>query len=329
MRHITVSHVAIFLLYCSIRSDCKVLECVGDPQLVDCPPWEEGVPTYHPYPYDCRKFIECTNGDAVVQCCAPGTVWDQDLLVCNHEGVTPCVIVTTTLVPGTTTPTTTTPTTTTPTTTTPTTTTPTTTTPTTTTPTTTTPTTTTPTTTTPTTTTPTTTTPTTTTPTTTRPTTSTQRPPIEDGMIFRLISYVSPLAVEVYNASLANAAKIHAYPAARDCSRLAQVWKLGIIGGNYTFHSALGGTNQWGHSMHRCFPNHNRPCLWDDLQGSPYWQLTSVPGTRYYTVANVSFNELDNTISYTRVANDGGGIDLLMYPRNMSDIEQMWELRRC
>ncbi|CAL8097357.1 unnamed protein product [Orchesella dallaii] len=160
------------------------LKCSSDEHLMDppeCPGHEDGLPTYFPYPYDCSKYFECTNGAARCIQCAVGTVWDQDLLVCNHEASTPCNIITTsrtttteqtTTTPTTTTPTTTTPTTTTPTTTTPTTTTPTTTTPTTTTPTTTTPTTTTPTTTTPTTTTPTTTTPTTTTPTTTPPTTT-------------------------------------------------------------------------------------------------------------------------------------------------------------
>lgn len=59
------------------------------------PPWEEGQPTYFPYPYDCRKFIECTNGVPIVHNCAPLTVWDQSLLTCNHESVTSCVIVTT------------------------------------------------------------------------------------------------------------------------------------------------------------------------------------------------------------------------------------------
>lgn len=72
-------------------------------QLVDCPTWEEGMPTYFPYPHDCRKFIVCTNGHPILQCCAPGTVWDNDASICNHESVTPCVTVTT---PGPTTPTT-------------------------------------------------------------------------------------------------------------------------------------------------------------------------------------------------------------------------------
>ncbi|XP_035701257.1 integumentary mucin C.1-like, partial [Folsomia candida] len=176
----TLHLVAIVFYFCSTW--VQVLACDVNngepPQAVYCPQWEGGIPTYHPFAYDCRKFIQCTNGYPVVHCCAPGTVWDQGLHTCNHAANSPCVIVTTTPTPSptlitseetetlstTTTPTTTTPTTTTPTTTTPTTTTPTTTTPTTTTPTTTTPTTTTPTTTTPTTTTPTTTTPTTTTP---------------------------------------------------------------------------------------------------------------------------------------------------------------------
>ncbi|XP_035701673.1 salivary glue protein Sgs-3-like [Folsomia candida] len=133
----------IFGLINNSGAQTTIAECEVDfvgLQMVDCPPWEDGAPTY---PYNCRKFIVCTNGNPIVPCCPPFTVWDQNLLVCNHESVTPCVIVTTTeyATDSTTTPTTT-PTTITPTTTTPTTTTPTTTTPTTTTPTTTTPTTT-------------------------------------------------------------------------------------------------------------------------------------------------------------------------------------------
>ncbi|XP_035711097.1 integumentary mucin C.1-like [Folsomia candida] len=159
---------------CSFAQVTQSPDCgrVEDEYQPYCPKWEP-LPTYHPYPYDCKKFLECSNGVAVGQCCSPGTVWDQSMLVCNHEGSTPCVIFTTPP-PTTTTPTTTTPTTTTSTTTTPTTSTPTTTTPTTTTPTTTT--TTKPTTTTPTTTTPTTTTPTTTPKTTTPASTTTEDP---------------------------------------------------------------------------------------------------------------------------------------------------------
>lgn len=73
------------------------LVCDHDPfvELPPCPGWEEGTPTYWPFPYDCRRFIECTNGFAKVQCCPTGTVWDQDLTVCNHESFTPCMTVTT------------------------------------------------------------------------------------------------------------------------------------------------------------------------------------------------------------------------------------------
>ncbi|CAL8092057.1 unnamed protein product [Orchesella dallaii] len=108
---------------------------VGDDDLnpPDCPPDGTGDATYFPFPYDCTKYFECTNGDARCIQCPVETVWDQDLLTCNHESSSACVTATTTGRPTTTTPTTTTPTTTTPTTTTPTTTTPTTTTPTTTT----------------------------------------------------------------------------------------------------------------------------------------------------------------------------------------------------
>ncbi|XP_035712573.1 mucin-5AC [Folsomia candida] len=138
MGHFNVKVVAL-LLFLFTLSDSKVLQCDGEPELTDCPSWEEGVPTYLPFPYDCRKFIVCTNGYPIVQCCPPSTVWNQDLLVCDHESWTPCVIVTTPPTPDLTSPTTaesqspptTTPTTSTPTTTIPTTTAPTTTIPTT------------------------------------------------------------------------------------------------------------------------------------------------------------------------------------------------------
>ncbi|OXA48550.1 Endochitinase [Folsomia candida] len=93
----------IFMLMLSfvvstIARQTGLLDCNPDKEDLEvvCPPWEEGVPTYLPYPYDCRKFIECSNGVPYVQCCAPSTVWDQGLSVCNHEAFTPCVIVTTT-----------------------------------------------------------------------------------------------------------------------------------------------------------------------------------------------------------------------------------------
>ncbi|XP_069997704.1 mucin-5AC [Penaeus vannamei] len=47
---------------------------------------------YHPHPSDCHMFIQCTPYGPQEMPCAPGTVWDQDLLTCNHEATTPCVI---------------------------------------------------------------------------------------------------------------------------------------------------------------------------------------------------------------------------------------------
>lgn len=50
-------------------------------------------PSYFPFPYDCKKFIICTNGVPVVECCPEGTVWNQNLEVCDHD--IECVILTT------------------------------------------------------------------------------------------------------------------------------------------------------------------------------------------------------------------------------------------
>jgi len=44
---------------------------------------------YHPHE-DCRKFWQCSNGQAIEQNCSPGTAWDQSLLTCNHEGLVYC-----------------------------------------------------------------------------------------------------------------------------------------------------------------------------------------------------------------------------------------------
>jgi hypothetical protein len=38
--------------------------------------------TYFPYPPDCTKFYQCTNGFAQLMPCAPATMWSQALLTC-------------------------------------------------------------------------------------------------------------------------------------------------------------------------------------------------------------------------------------------------------
>ncbi|KAF2356445.1 Chitin binding domain, partial [Trinorchestia longiramus] len=46
---------------------------------------------YYPHPTDCAKFIQCAPYGPQEMPCAPGTVWDQRLLTCNHEYATECV----------------------------------------------------------------------------------------------------------------------------------------------------------------------------------------------------------------------------------------------
>jgi len=64
----------------------------------DCPSWEPEV-TYYPYPYDCRKYFQCSNGEAICMKCDNVTVWNQVKHVCDMEVDIGCVIVTTTLNP--------------------------------------------------------------------------------------------------------------------------------------------------------------------------------------------------------------------------------------
>ncbi|XP_042234427.1 peritrophin-1-like isoform X2 [Homarus americanus] len=54
---------------------------------VDC----SGCQQYFQHPTDCRKFIQCAAYGPQEMPCAPGTVWDQNLLTCNHENSTQCV----------------------------------------------------------------------------------------------------------------------------------------------------------------------------------------------------------------------------------------------
>ncbi|OXA47795.1 hypothetical protein Fcan01_17085 [Folsomia candida] len=324
--------------YAEVNSEEIYAEFTMEERIVDCPSWEDGIPTYLPFPYDCRKFVVCTNGYPIVYDCPPFTVWDQDLLTCNHEGITPCVIVTTespiewtspeteepttteqttttpttttqtTTTPTTTTPTTTTPTTTTPTTTTPTTTTPTTTTPTTTTPTTTTPTTTTPTTTTPTTTTSTTTTPTTTTPTTTRPTTTTPTTTRPTTTTTRATTIPPP--GPIVNGGL--------YTILNTATGMAvSVYKSILTNGNKI------------HAMRHV------PDCWDLSQQfrpsqhytDSFWKLDVVPGTQFYTIYQ-TMTQRSGNIRYTGVANDIG-IELDLVTPNNSVSAQRWGFVRC
>ncbi|XP_037774166.1 spidroin-1-like [Penaeus monodon] len=46
---------------------------------------------YLPHPSDCRKFIQCAPYGPEEMPCAPGTVWNQQKLHCDHEWASPCV----------------------------------------------------------------------------------------------------------------------------------------------------------------------------------------------------------------------------------------------
>ncbi|OXA46836.1 Salivary glue protein Sgs-3 [Folsomia candida] len=326
MGHFNVKVVAL-LLFLFTLSDSKVLQCDGEPELTDCPSWEEGVPTYLPFPYDCRKFIVCTNGYPIVQCCPPSTVWNQDLLVCDHESWTPCVIVTTPPTPDLTSPTTaesqspptTTPTTSTPTTTIPTTTAPTTTIPTTAATTTSIPTTAATTTSIPTTVAtttsipttaatttsipttaatttsiPTTTTPTTTTrPTSTSPTTTT-RPTTTNPTTTTRPTTTTPTTTTRLTTTTRPTTTQQPDP---------------IHGASTIFNSATGKFR-------------------DPHYTDAFWSLTQVPGTTSHTIYQTSSGRTGN-IRYTGVANDIG-VDLEIIPTpNSNDHAQRWVINAC
>ncbi|XP_042889196.1 balbiani ring protein 3-like isoform X1 [Penaeus japonicus] len=54
---------------------------------VDCSSGQQ----YWQHPSDCRKFIQCAPYGPQEMPCGEGTVWDQNLLTCNHEWATQCL----------------------------------------------------------------------------------------------------------------------------------------------------------------------------------------------------------------------------------------------
>ncbi|XP_075162252.1 tequila isoform X2 [Haematobia irritans] len=54
---------------------------------VGCPQNANG---RYPHPYDCTKFVMCTNGVAHVQSCGPGTAWDKVMEVCDFKEKVNC-----------------------------------------------------------------------------------------------------------------------------------------------------------------------------------------------------------------------------------------------
>ncbi|XP_021959384.1 uncharacterized protein LOC110855275 isoform X2 [Folsomia candida] len=288
-------HFFYLVLFIIVRSS-TALHNVADVEVkvYECPPWE-GVPTYWPYPYDCRKFIECSNGEAIVHSCPPFTVWDQALFVCNHESVTPCLIVTTETPASTSTTsgsTTATPTTTTPTTTTPITNTPT---------------------------------------TTTLTTTTTPTPdPVMDGGVYTIVNSATGMAISVYKSNLTNGNKVHALPHLPSCSDLSQVWQLRDPWSDVDYYYIRTGLRnqygqQWGFSL-RAGENMT-PDIQVDMGTYGVWKLDPVPGTRFYTLYQRNYGRFGN-IRYTGVANDIG-FDLDIVEPNSTVSEQQWGFVRC
>ena len=47
---------------------------------------------YIKHPCDCMKYYFCSNGEAVLRTCGPGTYWDQSRRVCDFQSSVQCVI---------------------------------------------------------------------------------------------------------------------------------------------------------------------------------------------------------------------------------------------
>ncbi|XP_065361311.1 uncharacterized protein LOC135954976 isoform X2 [Calliphora vicina] len=54
---------------------------------VSCPPGASG---RLPHPYDCTKFLMCSNGETHVQDCGPGTAWNKAMEVCDFKDKVDC-----------------------------------------------------------------------------------------------------------------------------------------------------------------------------------------------------------------------------------------------
>ncbi|KAF5284904.1 hypothetical protein FQA39_LY16859 [Lamprigera yunnana] len=54
-----------------------------------CPNGESGL---FPHPWDCSKFLNCANGQAFVQDCGPGTVYNPNIKVCDYPNNVDCSV---------------------------------------------------------------------------------------------------------------------------------------------------------------------------------------------------------------------------------------------
>lgn len=44
----------------------------------------------YPHPYDCTKFLQCSNGETYTQDCGPGTGFDSVRLLCDYKHKVKC-----------------------------------------------------------------------------------------------------------------------------------------------------------------------------------------------------------------------------------------------
>ncbi|XP_068207718.1 uncharacterized protein [Palaemon carinicauda] len=55
-----------------------------------CPALDPATPVYYPDPYDCSSYCECSDGIAWKFYCAPPTLYDETLKICNWEHLVDC-----------------------------------------------------------------------------------------------------------------------------------------------------------------------------------------------------------------------------------------------
>lgn len=54
---------------------------------ISCPPGASG---NHAHPFDCTKFLECSNGQTFVKNCGPGTAFSTAKHICDHANQVDC-----------------------------------------------------------------------------------------------------------------------------------------------------------------------------------------------------------------------------------------------
>ncbi|XP_033158155.1 uncharacterized protein LOC117139728 isoform X1 [Drosophila mauritiana] len=59
----------------------------GETGDISCPPGSSG---NHAHPFDCTKFLECSNGQTFVKSCGPGTAFSTTKNICDHANQVDC-----------------------------------------------------------------------------------------------------------------------------------------------------------------------------------------------------------------------------------------------